>query len=72
MISTQPGAVYLTTPGGGDVYESGRFLGHAPAEFALSPGRHSLLVKSGADIRAVTVQVPAGAAIIVTVPASRP
>ena len=70
-ISTQPGAVYLTTPGGGDVYEGGRFLGYAPAEFTLDPGWHTLVVKSGADNRVVTVQVPAGAAIMVSVPASK-
>jgi hypothetical protein len=71
-IPTQPGAVYVTTPGGGDVYERGRLLGRAPAEFELSPGWHTLLVKSGADNRTVTVQVPAGAAIMVSVPASKP
>jgi serine/threonine protein kinase len=71
-ISTQPGAVFVTTPGGGDVYEGGRLLGHAPAEFELSPGWHTLLVKSGTDSRPVTVQVPAGAAIMVSVPTSKP
>jgi len=71
-ISTQPGALYLTTPGGGDVYEHGRYLGHAPGEFTLSPGWHTLLVKAGADNRALTVDVPAGSAIVASVPASRP
>ena len=71
-ISTQPGAVFVTTPGGGDVYDRGRLLGHAPGEFELSPGWHTLVVKSGADNRTVTVQVPAGAAIMVSVPASKP
>jgi len=68
----QPGAVYVTTPGGGDVYERGRYLGHAPAEFELSPGWHTLLVKSGNEDRAATVHVPAGSAIVVSLPATKP
>jgi len=71
-LATQPGAVFVTTPGGGDVYDRGRLLGHAPGEFELSPGWHTLIVKSGTDNRAVTVQVPAGAAIMVSVPATKP
>jgi len=71
-LATQPGAVFVTTPGGGDVYDRGRLLGRAPGEFELSPGWHTLIVKSGADNRTVTVQVPAGAAIMVSVPASKP
>lgn len=71
-LAAQPGAVFVTTPGGGDVYEHGRYLGHAPTEFQLSPGWHTLLVKSGDDNRTVTVQVPAGSALVVSVPATEP
>ena len=71
-LTAQPGAVYVTTPGGGDVYERGRYLGHAPAEFELSPGWHTLLVKSGNEDRAATVNVPAGSAIVVGLPATKP
>jgi len=72
QLAAQPGAVFVTTPGGGDVYERGRYLGRAPREFELSPGWHTLLVKSGSDNRAFTVQVPAGSALVVSVPASKP
>ena len=65
---SQPGAVFVTTPGGGDVYDKGRFLGHAPGEFELSPGWHTLVIKAGSNNRSATVQVPAGAAIMVSVP----
>ena len=71
-IATQPGAVFVTTPGGGDVYERGRYLGHAPAEFELSPGWHTLLVKSGEDNRVATVRVAAGSAVVVSLPAGKP
>jgi hypothetical protein len=70
--SQLPGAVFVTTPGGGDVYDHGKLLGHAPREFELSPGPHTLMIKSGTDTRTVTVVVPAGAAIMVSVPPSNP
>jgi len=71
-LATQPSAVYVSTPGGGDVYERGSYLGRAPGEFELSPGWHTLLLKSGDDNRAFTVQVPADSALVVSVPASKP
>lgn len=71
-LAAQPGAVFVSTPGGGDVYERGRYLGHAPAQFLLSPGWHTLLVKSGGGDRTATVQVHAGAALAVNVPATKP
>jgi serine/threonine protein kinase len=68
-LTTQLGDVYVTTPGGGDVYEHGRYLGRAPGGFALTPGWHTLLVKSGDEDRMAGVDVPAGAAVVVTLPA---
>ncbi len=70
-IQAQPGAVFVTTPGGGDIYDKGSYLGHAPGEVQLSPGWHTLVIKSGSENRAVSVQVPAGSAIMVSVPANK-
>lgn len=63
-----PGSVFVTTPGGGDVYDQGALLGHAPRLFELSPGSHTLVIKAGDDTRSATVLVPAGASIVVSVP----
>lgn len=68
--ATQPGAVYITTTG--EVYERGRYLGHSPGEFELSPGWHTLLVKSGNDDRAATVQVAPGSAVVLSLAAGKP
>ena len=62
------GQVFLTTPGGGDVFEKGRFLGRAPNGFELSPGWHTLVIKSGSDNRTATVQVKPNSSVMVSVP----
>lgn len=64
------GQVFLTTPGGGDVFDRGRFLGRAPGGFELSPGWHTLVIKSGTENRTATVQVKPNSSVMVSVPAA--
>lgn len=66
----QTGNVFLTTPGGGDVFDRGRFLGRAPGGFELSPGWHTLVIKSGTDNRTATVQVKPSSSVMISVPAT--
>ncbi|HKO52963.1 MAG TPA: hypothetical protein VJV79_34880 [Polyangiaceae bacterium] len=66
----QTGQVFLTTPGGGQVFDKGRLLGRAPGSFELSPGWHTLVIKTGSEERSATVQVRADSSLMVSVPAS--
>ncbi len=64
----QTGSVFLSTSGSWDVSDQGRTIGRAPGQFELSAGPHTLVLKSGTDSRVMTIKVPAGAAIVVSVP----
>jgi len=65
----QTGQIFLTTPGGGEVFDKGRRLGRAPGSFELSPGWHTLVIKTGSDDRAAAVEVRANSSVMVSVPA---
>jgi len=68
--SVQTGQVFLTTPGGGEVFDKGRSIGRAPGSFELSPGWHTLVIKAGGEERSATVQIRANSSVMVSVPAT--
>jgi hypothetical protein len=65
--SLQAGSVFISTPGTNvDVFESGRSLGQTPRQIELSPGAHTLLLKSETHARAVVVDVKPGSAAVLS------
>ncbi len=65
--SVQPGSVLVSTPGlNADVFEAGRSLGQTPKQIELSPGPHTLLLKTEFGARAVVVNVKPGSAAVLS------
>ena len=67
FASTQLGSVFVSTPGvSAQVFEGARALGQTPRQIELSPGPHTLLLKSTHGARAVFVDVKAGSAAVLS------
>jgi len=61
------GSVFISTPGvNAHVFEAGRALGSTPRQLELSPGSHTLLLKSENGTRTVLVDVKAGSAAVLS------
>jgi len=67
LPSVEPGSVFVSTPGAtAQVFEAGRALGRTPQQLDLSPGPHTLLLRSDNGTRTVLVDVKPGSAAVLS------
>jgi serine/threonine protein kinase len=61
VVPTETGSLIVeTTPPGIDILIDGRVSGHTPFTGALSPGRHTIELRQGTNVRVLPVEISGG------------